>query len=63
MASVIDDTTVIGGLSWGGFNLSGDVASIREVRRLLAQEERLKWFEKVYRDMLDVGYPCRVKTA
>lgn len=63
MASAIDDSTVTSGLSWGGFNLSGDARSIGEVRRLLNQEDRLRWFEAEYRRLLDAGCPCKAKIA
>ena len=48
MANVIDDTVVEAGISWGNFMLRGDPASVAEVKRLLVQEERLKWFEREY---------------
>lgn len=59
MGSVIDDGTVTAGLSWNGFNLQGDIRSIAEVRRLFNVEERLRWFEFAYRELLDAGCPCK----
>lgn len=63
MGNVIDDSSVTSGLSWGGFNLSGNMKSIGEVRRLLNQEERLRWFECAYRELLDAKCPCQIKRA
>lgn len=49
------------GIGWGGFNLEGDAASIGEVRRLIHAQDRLRWFEAAYRELLDAGCPCKVK--
>jgi len=61
VASVIDDSVTVCGISWGGFNLSGDSKSIREVRRLLLQQERLAYFEEQYRSLLSAECPCQVR--
>lgn len=43
------------GLSWGGFNLTGDRASINEVTRLMTVEERCKALETLIQRPLPHG--------
>ncbi len=50
-AKILDSE--ISGLSWSGFNIAGDRKSIDEVRRLMNQEDRLKWFELHYKSLID----------
>ncbi len=50
-AKILDSE--ISGLSWSGFNIAGDRKSLDEVRRLMNQEDRLKWFELHYKSLID----------
>ncbi len=58
-AKILDSE--ISGLSWNGFNIAGDRKSIDEVRRLMNQEDKLKWFKLHYKSLVSELAEARIE--